>query len=146
VRSASQGFGSFVAPSRRFGAVWADREALGGAIADIDTTAVLTRHDRPIDSPDVEMGASRHRTMVDGIHRRTRPSRRWVNELAQAKPRHWFELLSGRSLCHVSSTGPTRYTVGAGPPTTSHSRWRGAHLRTLRLADGPDEVHKRAIA
>jgi acyl-CoA dehydrogenase len=24
--------------------------------------------------------------------------------------------------------------------------WAWAHLRTLRLADGPDEVHKRAIA
>ncbi len=24
--------------------------------------------------------------------------------------------------------------------------WMYAHLRTLRLADGPDEVHKRAIA
>ena len=24
--------------------------------------------------------------------------------------------------------------------------WMYAHLRTLRLADGPDEVHKRSIA
>jgi hypothetical protein len=38
--------------------VWADREALGRAIAEIDTTAVLTRHDRPIDNHGVEMGAS----------------------------------------------------------------------------------------
>jgi hypothetical protein len=34
-------------------------EALGAqAIAEIDTTAVLTRHDRRIDNHDVEMGAS----------------------------------------------------------------------------------------
>jgi hypothetical protein len=38
--------------------VWADREALGGAITEIDTTAVLTRHDRLIDNPPVETGAS----------------------------------------------------------------------------------------
>jgi hypothetical protein len=38
--------------------VWADREALGGAITEIDTTVVLTRHDTPIDNPDVDTGAS----------------------------------------------------------------------------------------
>jgi hypothetical protein len=38
---------------------WADREALGGAIAELDTTAVDYPTLRPIDSPDVEMGASR---------------------------------------------------------------------------------------
>jgi hypothetical protein len=31
---------------------------LAGAIAEIDTTAVLTRNYRPIDNPDVEIGAS----------------------------------------------------------------------------------------
>jgi hypothetical protein len=34
------------------------REALGAAIAEIDTTAVLTRHDVPIDNRGVEMSAS----------------------------------------------------------------------------------------
>jgi hypothetical protein len=38
--------------------VWADRDALAVAIAEIDTTAVLTRHDSPIDNRGVKMGAS----------------------------------------------------------------------------------------
>jgi hypothetical protein len=33
-------------------------KAVGRPIAEIDTTAVLTRHERPIDNLDVEMGAS----------------------------------------------------------------------------------------
>jgi hypothetical protein len=33
-------------------------KALGGAMAEIDTTAVPMRHDRPIDNPDVNLGAS----------------------------------------------------------------------------------------
>jgi hypothetical protein len=35
----------------------ADRAAVGGVIAEIDTMAVLTCQDRTIDNPDVEMGA-----------------------------------------------------------------------------------------
>jgi hypothetical protein len=37
---------------------WADHEALGGAIDEIDTTAVLTHHDRPIDNHGVETATS----------------------------------------------------------------------------------------
>jgi acyl-CoA dehydrogenase len=35
---------------------------------------------------------------------------------------------------------------GAGVTDDFPLAWAWAHLRTLRLADGPDEVHKRAIA
>jgi hypothetical protein len=52
--------------------VWADHDALGGAIAEIDTMAVLTRHDRPIDNPDVETGASTRAMMVAATPRRRR--------------------------------------------------------------------------
>jgi hypothetical protein len=44
-------------------------DALGGPIAEIDTTAVLTRHDWPIDNPDVEIGASPRAPMVTLHHR-----------------------------------------------------------------------------
>jgi hypothetical protein len=37
--------------------VWADHEALRGPIAEIDTTAVLTRHDWPIGDRGIETGA-----------------------------------------------------------------------------------------
>jgi hypothetical protein len=50
--------------------VWADREALGGAITEIDTTAVLTRHDGPIDNPSVEIGASPWASTVTHHHNR----------------------------------------------------------------------------
>jgi hypothetical protein len=45
--------------------VWADREALGGAITEIDTTAVLARHDKPIDNPGVEMDARARGVRID---------------------------------------------------------------------------------
>jgi acyl-CoA dehydrogenase len=35
---------------------------------------------------------------------------------------------------------------GAGVTDDFPLAWAWAHLRTLRLADGPDEVHKRSIA
>jgi hypothetical protein len=44
--------------------VGADREALGGAITEINTTAVTTAITGTIDNPDVEMGASTSATMV----------------------------------------------------------------------------------
>jgi hypothetical protein len=44
--------------------VLADYEALAGAIAEIDTTAVLIRRDGPIDNHGVETGASTWAMMV----------------------------------------------------------------------------------
>jgi acyl-CoA dehydrogenase len=35
---------------------------------------------------------------------------------------------------------------GAGVSQDTHLAWAYAHMRTLRLADGPDEVHKMTIA
>ena len=35
---------------------------------------------------------------------------------------------------------------GGGVSDDFHLAWAYAHLRTLRLADGPDEVHKLSIA
>jgi hypothetical protein len=44
---------------------WADHEALGGAITEIDTTAVLARHDKAIDNPGVEMDARTRGVWID---------------------------------------------------------------------------------
>jgi acyl-CoA dehydrogenase len=35
---------------------------------------------------------------------------------------------------------------GAGVSDDTPLAWMWAHMRTLRLADGPDEVHKLSIA
>ena len=50
-----------------------------------------------------------------------------------------------RSACR-SSTGRSRSTAAAASPTISRSPQMYAYLRTLRLADGPDEVHKLSLA
>ena len=45
-----------------------------------------------------------------------------------------------------SSTTPSRRTAPPASATTSGSRRLYAHIRTLRLADGPDEVHRLTVA
>ena len=45
-----------------------------------------------------------------------------------------------------SSTRPSRRTARPGSARTRRSPRSGPHARTLRLADGPDEVHKRSLA
>jgi len=45
-----------------------------------------------------------------------------------------------------AGTKPFRCTGPLGSARTFHSRRRFANIRTLRFADGPDEVHKNALA
>ena len=46
----------------------------------------------------------------------------------------------------MSSTGPSRPTGGAGVSQATPLAEMWAGLRTLRIADGPDEVHLRDVA
>ena len=67
-----------------------------------------------------------------------------MDTMGNAEARVWVQRGQGdgaRSGCARSSTRPSRST--APPASRSGRRWRGCtpSQRTLRLADGPDEVH-----